>query len=330
MRRLTIREINSRKPPDSRLTAKSLFRKWDGNGFVGYCKAICICGTEIEIGASRVATGKTRSCGCIAKEGDSTSSFTIKEMNERKKSQKGSRLVAIKFIQKTKIKGRSVRNVLVRCKCGNEKELCVAQFLSDTKSCGCLLKENGTIKWKNNCKEIDGCYRAMMARCYNPKWNNYYNYGGRGVKVCDEWINDYQSFLNWARKNGWAKGLQLDKDSKGDGLLYSPETCCFLTARENMSKRRNSFKYQYNGKEMTLTEILDSENFAEGSHAITNLRARVFKNGKERFYRCSLFILEIEKENGKGKRYLPAGKMGMPLMEATRLNQNIEQPKTDQ
>lgn len=95
----------------------------------------------------------------------------------------------------------------------------------------------------------------MICRCYNKNHKTYKHYGGRGVKVCDEWRNDYQKFLDWSLANGWAKGLQLDKDIKGNGLLYSPETCSWVTRIQNCNNRKNSVKYEYNGLMVTAPEI---------------------------------------------------------------------------
>lgn len=80
-------------------------------------------------------------------------------------------------------------------------------------------------------------------------------WGGRGVSVCEEWRNDYNSFLKWAKENGWAKGLELDKDIKGDGLLYSAETCVWTTRLENNNHRHVLKKYLYEGDLLTLAAI---------------------------------------------------------------------------
>lgn len=92
----------------------------------------------------------------------------------------------------------------------------------------------------------------MMQRCYYKKNNSYKNYGAKGVTVCKEWREDIKSFYNWAINNGWKEGLQLDKDIKGDGLLYSPDTCCFVTHEEN--NRRKKSNIIYNDERMSLKE----------------------------------------------------------------------------
>ena len=54
-------------------------------------------------------------------------------------------------------------------------------------------------------------WQGMKTRCYNNKFIYYRHYGGRGIKVCDEWINDFATFYKWAINNGYAKGLTIDR-----------------------------------------------------------------------------------------------------------------------
>jgi len=88
----------------------------------------------------------------------------------------------------------------------------------------------------------------MRSRCYNKKNEKYYRYGGRGVVVCDEWKNDFKSFYDWAIRNGWEPGMQIDKDIKGDGLLYSPDSCIIVTNKENCNKRSHTVLVERSGE----------------------------------------------------------------------------------
>lgn len=97
-------------------------------------------------------------------------------------------------------------------------------------------------------------WNGMIDRCHKPDRENYKWYGVKGVVVCDEWRNDYISFYNWAIQNGYKEGLQLDKDIKGTGKLYSPDTCLFVTGNDNMRSRTDNNYIEYNGDVKIITD----------------------------------------------------------------------------
>ncbi len=97
----------------------------------------------------------------------------------------------------------------------------------------------------------------VIGRCYKNNNKAYPIYGGRGVVVCDEWKNDRVAFMDWAVENGYQIGLQLDKDIKGDGFLYSPNTCCFVTSKENNNHKRKNVCIEYKGERKTLTQLFE-------------------------------------------------------------------------
>lgn len=84
-------------------------------------------------------------------------------------------------------------------------------------------------------------WMSMKARCRNPRNPSYVNYGARGIRVCDEWDEDFAAFFGWANNCGWTRGLHLDRiDTNGH---YSPQNCRFVTQAENNRNRRNTAAY---------------------------------------------------------------------------------------
>ena len=75
---------------------------------------------------------------------------------------------------------------------------------------------------------------GMKQRCSNPNAPKYKNYGGRGIAVCEEWLN-YKTFEEWALANDYQKGLSIDRIDNDDG--YYPENCHFITIGENAKRR---------------------------------------------------------------------------------------------
>jgi hypothetical protein len=98
-------------------------------------------------------------------------------------------------------------------------------------------------------------WNGIKSRCYNKNHAQYKDYGARGIEMCDEWNFDFKAFFDWCINNGWSKGLQIDKDIKGDGKLYSPDTCCIVTAKDNSSKRRSNVIVEYEGEKLTLKQV---------------------------------------------------------------------------
>lgn len=90
----------------------------------------------------------------------------------------------------------------------------------------------------NNEHRINSVYRSMKSRCYNEKDKGFKNYGGRGIKICDEWLNNYHLFRKWALSNGQAMGLEIDRINN-DGN-YEPSNCRFVTKQENGQNRRTT------------------------------------------------------------------------------------------
>ena len=96
-----------------------------------------------------------------------------------------------------------------------------------------------------------GSYHSMMDRCYRKTAANYKSYGGRGIKVCNEWHN-VKTFGEWAESNGFKPNLSLDRiNPNGD---YSPDNCRWVTAYEQANNRRNTVYLTVNGETHTISE----------------------------------------------------------------------------
>ena len=127
-----------------------------------------------------------------------------------------------------------------RCECGNEKIIEAANLKNNHSiSCGCYKKEkistiNGLSK---QYKMLYKIYYAMKRRCYNNKYISYANYGGRGIKVCDRWLESFENFLE-DMKDTYQEGLSIDRINN-DGN-YEPSNCKWSTAKEQARNRRDN------------------------------------------------------------------------------------------
>lgn len=101
-------------------------------------------------------------------------------------------------------------------------------------------------------------WRSMKARCNLPSQQNYERYGGRGIKVCDEWYNSFESFRDWAYRHGYDDNLTIDRiDSNGD---YSPDNCRWSTMKEQARNTRGNHYIEFNGQIKTLVELSEEYN----------------------------------------------------------------------
>lgn len=104
----------------------------------------------------------------------------------------------------------------------------------------------------NNIKKLKSVYRAMKNRCINTNRHNYHRYGGRGIKVCKEWLDNIELFVKWSLENGYRQGLQLDRiDNDGD---YTPENCRWVTPKKNANNKESNVLITYNNETKSIAE----------------------------------------------------------------------------
>lgn len=144
-----------------------------------------------------------------------------------------------------------------RCSCGNEV---IFQPSSGQTACAkCSRKRAGlnmtvhgeSPKPGKNASRLYRIWTGMRTRCRNPHNHSYELYGGRGIKVCEEW-DIYTVFRDWALSNGYSDNLSIDRiDVDGD---YSPDNCRWATQSEQMRNIRKNHKIVFEGEEKTMAE----------------------------------------------------------------------------
>lgn len=166
-------------------------------------------------------------------------------------------LVGQKFGKLTVLSINKRKKVYCICKCDCGK---ITQTRKDsllnghTKSCGCLQKDTAKkLKTKHNLVKtrIYHIWINMKRRCVST--NKYY--GGRGIKICDEWLSDFMNFYNWAMANGYSDKLTIDRiDVNGN---YEPSNCRWITMKKQSNNTRKNCIIEYNNEKHTISEWSD-------------------------------------------------------------------------
>ncbi len=133
--------------------------------------------------------------------------------------------------------------VVVECECGTVKQIGFNVINRGiTVSCGCY--HVGNLKHGYSNRSELRTWNNIKARCCNPGRADYKNYGGRGIKICDSWINSFENFLKDMGDKPSPEMTIERKDVNGD---YCPENCIWETRKVQANTKRNNRKLTYNG-----------------------------------------------------------------------------------
>nr|DAU27661.1 MAG TPA: hypothetical protein [Caudoviricetes sp.] len=154
----------------------------------------------------------------------------------------------------------TVRRFMCRCDCGNIKNVRPIELVTGkTKSCGCYHDELIRTHGGSN-DRLYHVWQNMKRRCNYPNCREYRNYGGRGIRVCNEW-EDYSTFKSWAYKHGYDEDALLGEctidriDVNGN---YEPDNCRWITIAEQQKNKRppSEWKKRENKKNKKKTALI--------------------------------------------------------------------------
>lgn len=207
---------------------------------------LCDCGNERIVSGKCLRNGHTSSCGCLLR--DLTSERSLID-------HKGERFGRLTVVDRGEdyISPMGEHHVrwICKCDCGNETLVDVCELVTGhTKSCGCWRSDNSKDRMTTHGGRSERLYKVyanMKNRCLNPNSDDYKYYGERGITVCEEWLNNYSAFRDWAYNNGY------DPDAKhGDCTIdridvdgnYCPENCRWVSMSVQSKNRRNVINKQ--------------------------------------------------------------------------------------
>lgn len=226
------------------LTATSFDKRENGHS---YWIFKCECGNEI---STRIDSTRTN-CGCKP--------YKYKPNH---KDLSGKKFGMLTVLQYSHSNTDSINNKLAywkcQCDCGNIVDAPSTKLLNrNNPSCGC---DNTKRREKHGYSrtKLYGVRKGMIDRCYNHNSSRYSDYGGRGISICDEWINKKdgaKNFCEWALNNGYKHGLSIDRINVNGN--YEPNNCRWADSKTQANNTTRNHKLAYKGEVHTLAEWQD-------------------------------------------------------------------------
>lgn len=188
-------------------------------------------------------------------DNSSTAPYNQKGVQAKLKDETGKRYGRLTVLRR---EGKNISEQatwLCLCDCGNKTvQAGISLRNGVVVSCGCYHAEvTAKINYKHghSQKGIYRTYREMVKRCTNPAHIDWHNYGGRGIKVCQRWLDGLANFIQDMEPT-WKEGLSIERrDNSGD---YSLENCYWATQKQQNNNKRDNRLVEYNGRTQTMTQ----------------------------------------------------------------------------
>lgn len=152
-------------------------------------------------------------------------------------------------------RNRTIKRWHCICKCGTEGIVRDSELRRlGSNSCGCYNREISSTHHSTNTR-LYNIWHGMKQRCNNLKNKDANNYSGRGISICEEWNNSFETFMEWSLLNGYQDDLSIDRiDVNGD---YCPENCRWVTAKDQSRNTRFNHLLTFNDKTQTMADWAD-------------------------------------------------------------------------
>lgn len=211
-----------------------------------YYKTKCDCGNERIVMATLLRKNKIISC----------QKCSIKENSKKRSIEIGAKYGDITIIENLgKIKNNDEHDYYkIKCKCDTEQVIRDTLIKTGKKTCcyNCAKKLHSSYKHGKTNTRLFNIWQSMKERCNLKTCHAYKDYGGRGIKICDDWENNFINFYNWAMSNGYNDKLTIDRiDVNGN---YEPNNCRWANKIVQANNCRSNRLLTLNGETYTMAE----------------------------------------------------------------------------
>jgi len=240
-----------------KLVVEEFSHKVKGHRFWG---CLCDCGKRVIVEQSKLKTGHTKSCGCI-KKSDLTELI----------SQSFGLLRVLEEAEPRIVGNKRRRFVKCVCDCGNVVEVRLDQLRDgNTKSCGCFAKDRSLIALPEYTdsvalKKAKSIHKGIRQRCYNSNNIKYSIYGGRGIIVCERWLDKKTGFISFLEDMGTPPSHKHQLDRIDNDGNYEPRNCRWVTNTQNSMNKKTDFNITYRGVTKPIGEWVEELELDYGS-----------------------------------------------------------------
>jgi len=162
------------------------------------------------------------------------------------------------------------------CECGNSVFMRMDWLTSGrAKNCGCINSKGVIGKYFHGHTKtrLYVTWNDMKQRCSSPNNRNYHKYGARGIRVCEEWLYNFEVFLEWASENGYEDNLTIERINNNGN--YEPSNCRWITNKEQQQNKRTTVCATVRNTTKNIRFWSDLSGFPHASIG------KAMKNGKE-------------------------------------------------
>ena len=145
---------------------------------------------------------------------------------------------------------------MCECKCGTKRAVIGSNLRNrSSRNCGCIRAEklkNKEETHKMSKSRLYNIWKEILQRTTNEKNKNYRYYGGRGIGICNEWRENFETFAKWSNENGYSPNMTIERRDNSKG--YQPDNCYWATMKEQSRNKRSNHWLTYRGKTKTITD----------------------------------------------------------------------------
>lgn len=160
-----------------------------------------------------------------------------------------------KLVVITRAESKNGARWLCKCDCGIEKVIQGGHLRSgSTESCGCdklSAIARGNRKHGETKTRLYKIWIGMKSRCYDERHIAWHRYGGRGIRICPDWLYNFEAFRDWALANGYSENLTIDREKNDQG--YYPANCRWITAIQQQANKSTTRFIEFGGERLPMS-----------------------------------------------------------------------------